>query len=155
MNQMDRRGFLKLAGTGSALAAAAAVLPVVGSFAGQPSPVLRFSSAVGLPQHPLPAYATQLVEGVIDLEKGTGLVTSRVLAGHPEANSDIGLPGLARMIRISGVTREGSRVRMHGLIEDRSQLRPGESPQVEIVVDQPRGIVRAPFLGREVVLQLT
>ena len=155
MNKMDRRGFLKLAGTGSAVAAAAAVLPVVGSFARQQSGVLRFSAAVGLPERPLPAYATQLLEGAIDLEKGTGLVTSRVLAGHPEATSDIGLPGLARLIRVSGVTREGALVRLRGLIEDRSQLRPGESPQVEILVDQPQGIVRAPFLGREVVLRLT
>ena len=109
---------------------------------------------MGLPERPLPSYATQLVEGTVDLARGTGVVTSRVLAGHPEATSDIGLPGLARVIRIVAANAEGARVRLRGLIEDRSQLRPGESPQVEITVDKARGLVQAPFLGRQVELRL-
>ena len=61
---------------------------------------------------------------------------------------------MARVIRIVAATADGARVRLRGLIEDRSQLRPGESPQVEIIVDKARGLVLAPFLGRPVVLRL-
>jgi hypothetical protein len=61
---------------------------------------------------------------------------------------------MARVIRIVAATGDGARVRLRGLIEDRSQLRPGESPQVEIIVDQARGLVLAPFLGRQVALRL-
>ena len=110
--------------------------------------------AVGLPQPPLPSYATQVVEGTVDLAKESGLVTSRVLAGHPGATSHIGLPGLARVIRVIGINAQGERLRLQGVIEDRSQLRPGESPQVEIVVDQKRGLLYAPFLGRQLELKL-
>jgi len=115
---------------------------------------LRFSASLGLPERPLPSYATQIVEGTVDLTRGTGLVTSRVLAGHPEATSDIGLPGTARVIRVVAANADGARVRLRGLIEDRSQLRPGESPQVEIIIDKARGLVQAPFLGRPVELRL-
>jgi hypothetical protein len=40
------------------------------------------------------------------------------------------------------------------MIEDRSQLRSGEKPQVEILLDQVRGVVHAPFVGRQVELKL-
>ena len=154
MKEMDRRGFLKLAGTGSAVAAAAVAMPLIGSSTTTDRGILRFSASLGLPERPLPSYATQLVEGTVDLARGTGVVTSRVLAGHPEATSDIGLPGLARVIRIVAANAEGARVRLRGLIEDRSQLRPDENPQVEIIVDKARGLVQAPFLGRQVELRL-
>ncbi|TME14625.1 MAG: twin-arginine translocation signal domain-containing protein [Chloroflexi bacterium] len=154
MKQMDRRSFLKLAGAGSAAAAAAAAIPIIASTTIRETGVLRFSASLGLPAPPLPSYATQVVEGSVDLSRGTGLVTSRVLAGHPGATSDIGLPGLARVIRITAATPDGARLRLRGLIEDRSQLRPGESPRVEIIVDRARGLLQAPFLGRAVELKL-
>jgi len=77
-----------------------------------------------------------------------------VLAGHPEATSSIGLPGLARVIRVTAVEAQGQRLRLSGLIEDRSQLRRGESPKVEILVDHKRGVVHAPFLGHQIELKL-
>ncbi|TMF91452.1 MAG: twin-arginine translocation signal domain-containing protein [Chloroflexi bacterium] len=153
MKEMDRRGFLKLAGTGSAVAAAAA-MPIIGSSMSADAGAFRFSAALGLPEGPLPSYATQILEGSVDLERGTGVITSRLLAGHPEATSDIGLPGLARVIRVTAATTEGARIHIQGLIEDRSQLRPGESPKVEIIVDRARGLVEAPVLGRRVNLKL-
>ncbi len=153
MKHIDRRGLFKLAGAGSALAAGAA-LPVVGRLAIQESNVFAFRATLGLPEPPLPSYATYVVEGTVNLLTGTGLVTSRMLAGHPGAESEIGLPGLARIIKVVGVDTQGSRVNVRGVIEDRSQLQPGESAQVELVIDRDRGVVKAPFLGRPVALTI-
>ncbi len=153
MNQMNRRTFLKLTGTGSA-AAVAAVVPGAGLLEVASANRLSFRATAGLPARPLPAYATKVLEGSVDLEHGTGIVTSRVLAGHPGANSEIALPGLSRVLRVTSATRRGSEWHLAGLVEDRSQLRPGENPQVEIVIDRNRGIVRAPLAGQEVMLRL-
>jgi hypothetical protein len=40
------------------------------------------------------------------------------------------------------------------IIEDRSQLRPGESAQVDMAVDLSRRVLQAPFMGRSVALSL-
>src|ERR671924_2364761 len=103
MEQMDRKSFVKLAGAGSAAAAAAAGVPLIGRFVDQDRGVLRFSASGGLPTSPLPSYATHVVEGTIDLATQSGTVTSRVLAGHPGATTGIGLPGLSRIIRVTEV----------------------------------------------------
>src|SRR6266571_3893279 len=108
----------------------------------------------GLPKGRLPSYATHVVEGTVDLAAGTGLVTSRVLAGHPGEPSLIGLPGLSRVFKITNVDQDGKRIRLNGVIEDRSQLRRGENPAVEILVDQGRKLVHAPFAGRPSTLPL-
>ena len=83
MKNMDRRRMFKLAGAGSVIAAGAA-LPVVGRIASQESNVFGFRATLGLPESPLPSYATYVVEGTVNLATGTGLVTSRLLAGHPD-----------------------------------------------------------------------
>jgi len=152
MEPLTRRSFVKLAGAGSAAAATAAAVPFASRLVGHDGGTLTFRASAGLPSSPLPSYATHVVEGTVDLATQSGTVTSRVLAGHPGGTSGIGLPGLSRIFRISEVASEGSRVRLRGLIEDRSQLRRGESPQVEIVLDKGRGVVYAPFLGRQVAL---
>ena len=154
MEQMDRRSFVKLAGAGSAAAAAAVGVPLVEHFVDKERGVLRFRASGGLPTSPLPSYATHVVEGTVDLTTQSGTVTSRVLAGHPGSTSGIGLPGLSRIIRVTEVKGSESPIRLRGEIEDRSQLRRGESPHVEIVVDRRRGVVQAPFLGRQVDLAL-
>jgi hypothetical protein len=91
MQNMDRRRLFKLAGVGSVVVAGAA-LPVVGRIANQESDVFGFRATVGLPEAPLPSYATFVIEGTVNLATRTGLLTSRVLAGHPGALSEIGLP---------------------------------------------------------------
>jgi hypothetical protein len=153
MRHLDRRSLFKLAGAGSVLAAGAA-LPVVGRIASEQSNLFRFRATVGLPEAPLPSYATYIVEGTLDLATGTGLVTSRVLAGHPGAPSEIGLPGLGRIVRVVSVEMRGARLDVRGIIEDRSGILPGESPQVELLIDRERGVVHAPFVGRPVELAI-
>jgi hypothetical protein len=164
MNSIDRRRLLKLAGAGSAVAATAA-LPMVGQVsqpaqtppqAGPQQPALfGFRATLGLPQSPLPNYATYVVEGSLDLLNGTGLITSRVLAGHPGDPSEIGLPGMARIIKVTQVESNGTQVDLRGVIEDRGQLQPGESPEVQMSIDRTQGTVLAPFGGRMVSLALT
>jgi hypothetical protein len=153
MEQMDRKSFVKLAGAGSAAAAAAVGIPLMEHFVDKERGVLRFRASGGLPASPLPSYATHVVEGTVNLTTQSGTVTSRVLAGHPGDTSGIGLPGLSRIIRVTEAKGTGT-IRLRGEIEDRSQLRRGESPHVEIVVDKDRGVVHAPFLGRQVDLSL-
>jgi hypothetical protein len=151
MKEMDRGAFMKLAGASSV----AAAVPMAGKLAAPDSRRhLQFKAVGGLPEAPLPSYATHLIEGTVDLSSGTGVVTARVLAGHPGGTSGVGLPGLARIIRIEKVEAEGDNYRLVGIIEDRSQLRRGERADVELVVDRKRGVVRAPFLGREATLPL-
>jgi hypothetical protein len=118
MNELNRKDFLKVAGSGSAAIAVGAGLPLAKHVVDR-SRQLTFSATAGLPRAPLPSYATHLVEGQIDLARGTGLVTSRVLAGHPDDTSLVGLPGLARVIRVTGVDANAERLRLRGLIEDR------------------------------------
>lgn len=152
--QTNRRGLLKLAGAGTVLAAGVAI-PITSSprAAGQPD-VFRFRATLGLPQAPLPSYATYIVEGTLDLLNGTGLVANRMLAGHPDASSTIGLPGFGRIITVTGVERRGSQLNIRGVIEDRSQLQPGESHEVELVIDRDRGIVEAPLGSKRLTLTL-
>jgi len=153
VHELNRKDFLKVAGLGSA-AVAAPALALTKHVIGE-SGQLTFHAAAGLPQRPLPTYATQIVEGRVDLVRGTGLVTSRVLAGPPDDTGTFGLPGLSRLIRITAVQKSSQALRLTGLIEDRSQLRRGESAHVEILIDQARGLVHAPFLGRRLEHGLT
>jgi len=125
-----------------------------GAFAEQRD-VFRFRATVGLPEAPLPSYATYIVEGTLDLVNGTGLVANRMLAGHPDAStSNIGLPGFGRIITVTGVERHGDQLNIRGVIADGSQLQPGESRQVELVVDRERGVVHAPLGSKRVALTL-
>jgi len=132
MEQMDRSTFMKLAGAGSV----AAAVPMAGKLAAQDDSRLQFKALGGLPKAPLPSYATHVVEGTVDLTTGTGIVTTRVLAGHPGGTSGVGLPGLARIIRIDRVVAERDEYRLAG------------------VIDRKNGVVRAPFAGRQVSLPL-
>jgi hypothetical protein len=153
MQQMNRRRVFKLAGVGTLLAAGVAI-PTVGQLPIAQPDLFQFRATLGLPEPPLPSYATYVIEGTLNLAAGTGLVASRLLAGHPGAPSEIGLPGLGRIINVTGVDNRGSQLNVRGVIEDRSQLQPGESHQVEMVIDRDRGVVQAPFGSRSVVLTL-
>jgi hypothetical protein len=154
MPQVNRRNLFKLAGVGTVLVAGIA-LPTLARSRNDQQNQLQMRATLGLPEAPLPSYATYVIEGTVDLAAGTGLLASRVLAGHPDAQSNIGLPGLGRIIAVTHVEERGSQLTLRGLVQDRSQLQPGESPEVTMVVDRVRGVLRAPF-GRETVeLRLT
>jgi hypothetical protein len=153
MQQLLRRRLLKLAGLGTVLAAGGS-MPAFRGAAFHPAEVFHVRATLGVPESPLPSYATYVIEGSLNLARGTGLLASRVLAGHPGAASEIGLPGLGRMINITGVEEHGAQLTVRGLIEDRSQLQPGESYQVQVVIDRARGVVQAPFGSKSVALTL-
>src|SRR5205085_2318713 len=152
MERMNRKRFVNVVGAGSAAAAVGGASVFAGRLANLDvnGDTLHFRAAAGLPEAPLPAYATHVVEGTVNLATGAGLVTSRVLAGHPGAQGSLGLPGASRIVRISEVSSDHGVYRLSGAIEERSQLHRGESSRVEIVVDKRHGTVKAPFLGRSV-----
>ena len=153
MQLMKRRRLIKLAGLGTAIVAGVGIPSLGRSLLDRPE-AFRFRATLGLPEPPLPSYATYIVEGAVDVAGQTGIVTSRVLAGHPGAQSEIGLPGLARVVKVTGVHQQDDQLAIRGIIEDRSQLQAGENYQVELVIDRARGIIQAPFGPRSVVLTL-
>jgi Domain of unknown function (DUF4331) len=101
MQNMNRRRLFKLAGAGS-VAVAGAALPFADRVANQESSLFGFRATLGLPEPPLPGYVTFIVEGTVDVAKGTGLVTSRVLAGHPGEPSEIMLGVLVAGLGLMG-----------------------------------------------------
>jgi hypothetical protein len=154
MQQVNRRRLFKLAGVGTVLAAGVTI-PAVGRLQKDAQDQFQFRATLGLPELPLPSYATYVIEGTLDLIRGTGLVASRILAGHPDAQSNIGLPGLGRIIAVTQIEQRGSQLALRGIVQDRSQLQPGEKPEVDIVIDRARGVVQAPFGRESVVLRLS
>src|SRR5215472_11872552 len=144
MPSMDRRKFLGVAAAGSAAVStaaasaaglAAAAAPAAASPAQGPG-ILHFRAETGLPGRPWPAYATAVAEGSVDLRSGAGFVALRVLAGQPGSRADVGLPGTARLVRITKTTGTGRMLRMLGVVEDRSTLAKGESARKSFVLDQ-------------------
>ena len=154
MKNLDRRQFLKIVGIGSGAAAAGAMIPNLGMLRTTGPDVLAFRAVAGLPGEPMPAYASYVIEGSLNLKTRTGLLTKTVYAGDPEAMSTIALPGLSRVVRITDVRDLGERVFVEGVIDDPSQLVAGETAQVWLQVDRSAGIAQASFLGREVMLRL-
>ena len=163
MPSMDRRKFLGVAAAGSAAVsaaaasgaglAAAAAAPAAASPA-QGSGILHFRAETGLPGRPWPAYATAIAEGSVDLGAGTGFVATRVLAGQPGSQANIGLPGTARLVRITNAATAGSMLRLQGMVEDRSTLAKGESARKNFVLDQANRQLRTVIAGTEMFLTL-
>ena len=154
MNPVDRRNFLKLAAKGSALAAAAAVLPLSGILEWTSQGTFKFRAVTGLPRNPLPTYASFVVEGSVDLDRGTGIVTKSLYAGAPQAMSNILFPGTARTIRVTAVDRSANQVRLDGVVDAREALTARENRNVTIVIDTSQKVAHADFLGTAVVLQV-
>jgi len=107
-----------------------------------------------MPAKPLPSMATHVLEGWVDPKAGTGKLTSTIFAGQPGATSNIAFPGLTRLISVTGVQTSGDQLRIAGIVSDRSQLTPTESPIVSIVIDHIAGIATARLRGNDVTLRL-
>jgi hypothetical protein len=140
MKGMNRRGFLKLAGLGTAATATAAI-PTLDTLFRNQAGTITFRAVGGVPEGPLPSYASYVLEGYVDLTRKAGSLTRTVVAGHPGQMSQLALPGLSRTVRITDVRRSGDVVHILGVIADRSHLSAGESPDVEIRIDRLGGVV--------------
>jgi hypothetical protein len=162
MPSMNRRKFLGVAAAGSAGFSAAASAAGLAAAAADPAAastsqgpgILHFRAETGLPSRPWPAYATAIAEGSVDLGSGAGFVATRVLAGQPGSQADIGLPGTARLVRITKATATGSTLRLLGVVEDRSSLAKGESARKNFVLDQANKQLRTVIAGAEMLLTL-
>jgi hypothetical protein len=153
VNQLPRRQFLGMAAAGSAAVAAAAALPV-GILSWLSPNMLKFRAAVGMPKAPLPAFASLVIEGNVNLDRGTGTVRKGLFLGTPVAMRNIMFPGTLRTIQVTDVKRSGETVRIAGIVSGGAALGPRESPNVLITIDRAAGLARADFLGREVLLQV-
>ena len=151
MKQVDRRNFLKLAGVGTAVAAAA-LLPGTGLLSWVTGDVLKFRAVIGLPKKPLPAYASLVIEGNVDLDTRTGLITRSLIAGAPGATSNIAFPGTTRSIQVTDVRRSHDTVEIIGLADSTETLAKGESREVTISINRSMGTATAAFFGHEVML---
>lgn len=154
MDDMNRRKFLKVVGVGSGAVAAGAALPAIGMGSWSGARAFSFRAVGGLPGGPVPAYASFVLEGHVDVARRSGVVTKNVFAGGPDEMSSVALPGLSRAVRVTDVRDRGGRVYVDGVIDDATQLRPGESREVRIQIDRDAGVARARFLGSDVLLRL-
>jgi len=150
----DRRGFLKLVGLLSGSVTVGALTPAVALAKLQGPTAKSFRAVAGLPSAPWPAYASLVLEGSVNLATRSGVVNRTVFAGAPDVMSDIALPGMSQTIRVTDVRASPGLVRIQGVVSDRSQLQAGENANIEILVDQVRGIVRAPFSTSNVALSI-
>jgi hypothetical protein len=156
MSDLTRRDFLKLAGAGSAAAAVGGgVLATMKlhswSATGR---TVTFRAVTGVPGQPLPAYASFVLDGRVDLSSGTGTITKTIYAGAPDAMSSIAFSELSRTYRVTAADGDASRLRIQGVIDDPTVLRSGEPRTATIVLDEPRGEVHAPFVDGDIVLAL-
>lgn len=154
MKQLDRRQFLGMAAAGSAVALVGAAVPMSGILTWTGAQTLKFRAIVGLPKQPLPMYASFVVDGTVNLDRGTGTVTKSLYAGAPEAMSTILFPGTMRSIRVTGIQRSGDTVNIAGVVVGEPKLGPREKGIVSIVINQSEKTAQADFLGTAVVLRV-
>lgn len=155
MNKLNRRKFLALAGVSSAAVTAGGALNLANlsqnSIKGN---TLTFRAVAGLPSQSLPAYASYVIEGHVNLGSRSGVVTQTLYAGEPEEMSRIAFPGQSRIVRVTDIQELGGTFRITGVIDDRSQLQRGESSSFDILIDPAQRIARTKFFGSELVMQL-
>ncbi len=155
MKKLDRQGFLKLAGAGSAAVAATGTLPATGALeSADAARPLTLRAVAQLPARPLAGYASYVLSGHVDVARRCGTLAQTVFAGSPEAMSTVGLPGMSRSIRVTDVYEDSGVLHITGIIDDRAQLEQGESPHVAIRVDRTHGKASIRFGETEVALRL-
>jgi ABC-type nitrate/sulfonate/bicarbonate transport system permease component len=99
-------------------------------------------------------YASFVVEGTANLDRGTGTVVKSLYAGAPEAMSSILFPGTVRSILVTGVQRSGATIKIAGAVVGEPKLGPREKGIVSIVINQAEKTAKADFLGTPVVLRV-
>ena len=155
MSKLNRRKFLTLAGASTAAAATGVGITSAGLIAGHStSRTFTFRAVTGLPTMLLPAYASYVVQGHVDLSKRSGTVTKTIYAGEPDEVSLIAFPGQSRIVRITDAEDLGGTFRITGVIDDRSQLLPGESSTFDILIDPYQHTAKTTFLGSDLVMTL-
>ena len=156
MKPVERRQFLKMAGAGAAAVAVGAVTgSVVELIVAGSERRLRFTATAGLPRAPLPAYASYVLNGEIDLRARTGAITSNLFAGAPGATSALTFPGVSRRIGVTAI-REGNdgTLFVSGVVDRSSDILPGEDSKVEFALVRANGTAEASFFGHPVEMQL-
>jgi hypothetical protein len=155
MNKLNRRKFLTVAGVSSAVVTTGGAITLTHlSKSLTKGNTLTFRAVAGLPARLLPAYASYVIEGHVDLSTRSGVMTQTLYAGEPDEMSRIVFPGQSRIVRVTDVEDLGGTYRVMGVIDDRSQLQRGESSTFNILIDPVHRIGRASFYGSELVLQL-
>lgn len=155
MKKLNRRQFLEVAGVGAAGAAAvAAVAPLSTLVLSLTGNHLHFRAVAGMPGAPLPAYASYVLEGKIDLGVKAGTLSSKVFAGAPEAMSAIEWPGLGRTIQVTEVAKSGGLIRVTGVADSSAKLLKGESSTVKVIIDRSQGRAWGDFFGTKVSMRL-
>lgn len=155
MKKLNRRKFLTLAGASSVAAATGVGIPSAGLLTGHTMDgTLTFRAVAGLPSQLLPAYASYVIEGHVNLATRSGSITKALYAGEPKEMSRIALPGQSRILRVTDAEELGGTFRVTGVLDDRSQLLPGEDPTFSIFIDPAQHIARTTFSGSELVMQL-
>jgi hypothetical protein len=152
MNSIGRRNFLKISGALGAVA----LLPLVRWFPDRtPDGILTFRGMTGLPQLPLPAFASYVLQGSVDLNSGVGTLAQNLLAGAPGFTSDIALPGHERTIRVFGVQPVDGGLLIRGAVDDPSGRQSGKSLSMDIRLDALGRRATTTFMGSAVDLQLS
>jgi hypothetical protein len=159
MKKLNRRRFLQVTGAGSLIAATAgAAGPLLSQAprltAASKQGTFTFRAVAALPSELLPAYATYVLEGHVNLTAPSGVLTSTIYAGDPQAMSRIALPGQSRIYRVTAVKNLGGSFHLVGTIDDPSQLQRGESRLVELFIDPARRIARANLWNSELLLRV-
>src|SRR5947209_13402897 len=119
MNKLNRRTFLTMAGASSAVAitgvAVASNELLTGSGKGK-SGTLAFRAVTGMPSHSMPAYASFVIEGHVDLGTRSGVITKTLYAGNTEARSRIECPGRSRTAPLTRAASITSYVSHHRVL---------------------------------------
>jgi hypothetical protein len=155
MNKLNRRKFLALAGVSSAAVTTGGAISLANlSNSSIKGNTLTFRAVAGLPSKPMPAYASYVIEGHVDIANRTGMLTQTLYAGAPKGKSTIAFPGQSRIVRVTDVQNLGGTLRVTGVIDDRSQLLRGESSTFNILIDPAQRIARTSRFGSDLTMNL-
>ena len=150
MSTLSRRRFLTIAGAGLVAVAAGGVALAVRQLTANGT--LSFRAVTGLPAKPLLSYASYVIDGNVNVDKGTGTITKYVYAGPPENMTDISL--LTRLVRVTSLHQQGSTWHISGTVDNEAQLQKGEDASFCLLLDSSRGVAQSTFFGSPVQMNL-